>query len=188
MSRTISFNSPYQIGEEIKLKCPITNDELIYSGCNDRCMFFTPKNILNYVHYIVYIPEFITTDFKITQLRIDYDKFYEYIMCKFSSSANRDLVTKLYDIAKELENLFKVNGRCVSYKLNEDKTWEKLIYISYIGYVPANTTEDEIKELIRLDDEKYKATQQKAKENGDAVTLRVFANTIPNELVTVKPM
>ena len=187
MSRSILFDEPYEIGSETELNCPITNDVLIYLGEKEGTLRFAPKNILSYIEFNVSVLDYLSNHSKIDNLRINYQKFYDHIS-KRVYNINRDLSKELYNVSKQLESLFKVNGRNVAFKLNEDNTWEKLVYVNYVGYVNANTSEDEIKELIRLDDEKYKALQQKQMQNGEAVSCRVFAKTISQDLVSIKPL
>ena len=118
--RSIIFKDPYPINFSIGLNCPLTGFKLIYKGTIDSKLRFEPLDAPCYIEYTVSVLDFLSGKYLYS---INYGKIEDFILGK--GRLKRDFGNLLYKQAQILINFFKINGRKIAFRLNEDKSWEK---------------------------------------------------------------
>lgn len=171
------FDDPYKLDQFIGVNCPITGFKLLYKGIYDSKLRFQPLDGPVYLEYTVSILDYLSGKYVYS---ISYGRIEDFILGK--GRLKRDLGMLLFEQAKNLCNLFKINKRKRAFILN-DNVWESLVYVPYVGYVSSELSEEEIQILIAKDKEEY---EKKIKEGSSY--RRMEAKLVPPESVEVKPI
>ena len=166
----------YKIGEDTGLICPLTNLPLLYNG-DSR---YIPKGGPLFIEYYNIILD--------NMFKLDTQKVYD--MMGNTRKMSRELSRAIFNSLKAVIKSLQINGRTQYFKLLEDKTWECFINVSYVGYLPFNTSEDEIQRLVKEDNEKYERLKAEylADPKGKMFFFRITAKSILLDTVPVVPM